>query len=268
MKKISVFLTSLLLLGGWAATAQAVTEPTNQAAFTTGFAPGAPNNYAPAWMTTSPAPYWRNIFWDFNSDPTLTKGSYYGTADTQSPTLKNSDTLFTFGTNVAWSSANKDIGVGKNQTAANQTASFTLTNLTTPGDVNHTQYVYAQMDILTTGSGWVEFNNFVPAGNSSTVSAAQLKDSSGNILASTAANLFTTHMTTSGIYYAWFQVNNLPTSEAFTFTLNSGANGTGNSASLESLHIATTPEPIALALFATGVGVLFFFRRRFGLQVA
>ena len=67
---------------------------------------------------------------------------------------------------------------------------------------------------------------------------------------------------TNTVYDAYFAVLN-PTTDALTLTFNQGTdNGHEGTALVNSLHIAMTPEPMSMALFATGVAVLFFFRRR------
>ncbi len=231
--------------------------------------------------------YARNVYWNFNVDPFVTlpcssncnpDATYYGSKDAA---LKSSDTFSDTGS-VGYSGSGATGKIGYIASGNNQSGTAVYSfNASTLKDVNNSDmlYIWAEINVTTTGSSSnnVSFSGLTKqTGDAITIESSEIfSGSGGSPLAQSNSGLFSFNMTgTAATYDAYFAVKDTASTitdlgqDALTLTFSTG-NGSGQgSAFVNSLHVAMTPEPISVALFATGIAVLFLRRRKMGLQLA
>lgn len=226
-KGIVGLLFILLVISSFAFVEKAMAVPVDNSHFT-----NPPETNAKVWDYSYP--YYRNIYWDFSTDPTTNPATgYYGAKDAL---LKSSD-FVSFTGAVGYDSANHRIGAFE----GSGTAVFHLANL--PNNGSH-QYLWLEMNVYTSTPG--EGKNVDP---SVTVPLGY------NVTDSTGTGKLTT-----GLHDVWFKIEPAPTSE--DLVLSFAANGNNKYAYVDNLHVAATPEPIGAALFVIGAGALGIIKNR------
>lgn len=235
-KVISSVFVSLLLCGALAASAYADSR----------FFSLEPSSGAPEW-DGSANPYSRNIFWDFSKNPAnsgLGQGSedavYYGTND--SAALWADDYVARTG-----DVKRKDEAYGVFKKNQEGTAVFHIANLASSSAV---KYFWLEMDINIKKAASYISAYLLPEGGSVTGSWG-------------TGSALTWYGTTGGLsetVNAWFKIE--PFSSAENLFLAFHSQGNGSHAFVDNVHIATTPEPIAAALFISGAAVMALKKRR------
>ena len=207
-----------------------------------------------------------NIYFDFNQNPFSASGSLPYNAQNMNfgtplnPVFTNTKTGAVKWFNPPTPQPYPDTRIGINQHNESGSAIFSFDPQTVEGQGKVVD-IWAEITVTTTGNS----NNYVTFAGLSNVKSSEIFSNNGTLLDKDSSGLFSYDMTGDYVTYdALFVLKNPGSTEDLDLDFNTG-NG---KAFVNDMHIAMTPEPVSMALFAVGTAVLFFFKRRRGLQLA
>lgn len=185
-------------------------------------------------------PYGRNIYWDFETNPTTHPATgYYGTLDNA---LKSGDSV-RFTGDVGWAPIIEKVGVISLCGDASGSAIFHINNL----NINYPKkFFWLEMNVCTFAD---------PLCKDSFATVTQSLSAPGSTITSSWSS-----GTGDGLRNAWFKIE--PFSSSEDLTINFASKGFLSYAAISDLHIAASPEPIGAALFVIGAGALGFIKYR------